>query len=1046
MSSRLSSMLVRDGIVGVKRLEKAFRRQVVYGGNLDTVLLEMGLITEERLCQYLALSTGLPPASRRDLAIEQLDELRAMLPELSAGRHRVVPLALEDEALRLAVHAPFELRTLEDLADQLDRPVQPLIVPEFRWHVWFGRVYGGTPLERFTALALELDAVAQLHPVGKAQTVIVADVEPAIEPSASASLPQLNAAIEVLEQQAAQVAAQDAAVRLAPVGPHQATQRISTPQIAVEELQRRRATLLGLAPRGQSESGPLATPATAPALAAAVTRDLRKRATSRPPFRPTSEIPIAYRETPDASALAQHATASSTRDEGAALGAPVISAAPTVASVASAAAFTVAGLRSSGQSLPTTPAMEAVGTRLVAAMPVTDDEPPADPAPSTNSAASAIPQRRALTASSATHAPQHTRTSPLAPMLARQLLQSATDRDVVFATLVRAMRYRTRWAGVATISGGAVLGRFAFAEEDLDTEAFATALFPLDVNSPLRTAVTTKRPYVGVLRSVPELDVMLRRLGGRLPSDGAIMPILVRNRVVALIIGHRGERPLELADVAEIFALDKFATEALTRFILRNKAGDSSTSLPVQAPDPAPASVMDIPARVPANRAAAHAAVTHAALLPPPEMPETNERGPTRPAEILSAAALAALQQPVLHAPHMPIIATTTPGFAPAATREDPATSPPTVSHPAQAVPPALATAATSTTTSASAAPTAATRASAAPTAATTPEAPNRIGGPVHADPTRRQRASLSPSTATITMPSEAALAAMPISALLDLVERATPAQAATAIGVALDRSAEALPELAQRFPGVLRVDRFTVPGRPLPAAQYGGLLELLVTMGDYATPLIVEKMQSPQRDDRFYAAVCAVELRPPTALGHLVERLFDADFGVRLCAMAALQGYPLRDLTNALQTVRAALASDELERVAAATHAVADLSDAAALPELLNTLARGGRFADHARMALMSLTRQDFGTSERKWRRWAQENRSTHRIEWLIDALSQREDALRKAAIDDLRRLTNEFFGYHHDLPKKDRDAAIARWRAWWRETGAKRFGVTQE
>ena len=69
MPSRLSSLLVRDGLVGVRRMEKAFQRQVIYGGSLDTILLELGMVPEERLCQYLALSSGLPPASRAELEL-----------------------------------------------------------------------------------------------------------------------------------------------------------------------------------------------------------------------------------------------------------------------------------------------------------------------------------------------------------------------------------------------------------------------------------------------------------------------------------------------------------------------------------------------------------------------------------------------------------------------------------------------------------------------------------------------------------------------------------------------------------------------------------------------------------------------------------------------------------------------------------------------------------------------------------------------------------------------------------------------------------------
>ena len=73
MPSRRSSRLVRDGLVGVKRMEKAFQRQGIYGGSLDTILLEMALVPEDRLPRYLALAAGLPPASRDEGAIDTVD-------------------------------------------------------------------------------------------------------------------------------------------------------------------------------------------------------------------------------------------------------------------------------------------------------------------------------------------------------------------------------------------------------------------------------------------------------------------------------------------------------------------------------------------------------------------------------------------------------------------------------------------------------------------------------------------------------------------------------------------------------------------------------------------------------------------------------------------------------------------------------------------------------------------------------------------------------------------------------------------------------------
>src|SRR5215218_1655660 len=107
MPSRLSSLLVRDGLVGVKRMEKAFQRQVIYGGALDTILLEMNLVPEERLTQYLALASGLPPAER-DEGQEIGEDAVALISREMAEQYRAVPLAVSGETVRIMVCSPLE--------------------------------------------------------------------------------------------------------------------------------------------------------------------------------------------------------------------------------------------------------------------------------------------------------------------------------------------------------------------------------------------------------------------------------------------------------------------------------------------------------------------------------------------------------------------------------------------------------------------------------------------------------------------------------------------------------------------------------------------------------------------------------------------------------------------------------------------------------------------------------------------------------------------------------------------------------------------------
>jgi len=285
-----------------------------------------------------------------------------------------------------------------------------------------------------------------------------------------------------------------------------------------------------------------------------------------------------------------------------------------------------------------------------------------------------------------------------------------------------------------------------------------------------------------------------------------------------------------------------------------------------------------------------------------------------------------------------------------------------------------------------------------------------------------------------------------PIDEVLSEIERAPEHGAEDAIAEAVERGPEAVRALVRRFPGKLRVDRFAVTGRALRAAQYGGLLDLVIRLGAVAADLLIERMSAPQRDVRYYATVCTAELRPRTAVFALAERLFDQDFGVRATAIEALAGYPVSELSHALQRARRATHSNDPDVIAAATSAIVALGDVEAIPDLIAVIERSDRGGDHASRALTALTAQDFGASERKWRKWYETARRRHRIEWLIEGLAHREDAIREGAINTLRRLTGEYFGYHHDLPRKERDLAAERWAAWWRETGQRRFVIRED
>src|SRR5215468_2439212 len=102
MRLRIGELLVQSGAIGARRLEEAYRRQVVYGGALDTVLLEMNAVEEPRLRAGLATATSLESAPEERLAAAAPDAQLGALAPLCA-RLRAAPLGVEEGALRIIV-------------------------------------------------------------------------------------------------------------------------------------------------------------------------------------------------------------------------------------------------------------------------------------------------------------------------------------------------------------------------------------------------------------------------------------------------------------------------------------------------------------------------------------------------------------------------------------------------------------------------------------------------------------------------------------------------------------------------------------------------------------------------------------------------------------------------------------------------------------------------------------------------------------------------------------------------------------------------------
>jgi len=95
------------------------------------------------------------------------------------------------------------------------------------------------------------------------------------------------------------------------------------------------------------------------------------------------------------------------------------------------------------------------------------------------------------------------------------------------------------------------------------------------------------------------------------------------------------------------------------------------------------------------------------------------------------------------------------------------------------------------------------------------------------------------------------------------------------------------------------------------------------------------------------------------------------------------------------------------------------------------------------AHAALVVITRQDFGRTSAAWKPWIDANAPKHRVEWLMDSLLHNDEEIRRAAGEELKVLTQEYFGFHPSLPKRERELAHRKYRQWWEQHGASRFSL---
>jgi len=666
-------------------------------------------------------------------------------------------------------------------------------------------------------------------------------------------------------------------------------------------------------------------------------------------------------------------------------------------------------------------------------------------------------------------------------------LERARTRDEILRTLFDFASQAFDYSALFIVHGGLAQGRLA-ARRGSPAVDIEDVSMSLDGEGMLHTVHETRGFHLGPPGDAPADRNLLARLERERPTNCAVIPVSLRQRIVLLLYGDSGKRGVRASRVARLADFGREVARAFERILLAQKLGKfrrptGADRTGVAAPGPVLATPRTsekkpdlavfqakdpprTPSLVPVGKArlspAGAAKIGPADILeakdwPAPSTPPSRPPGPAGPDP--------APGEEQVWRDTLPIADTAAEAKVAGATAFDP------TRHPAKdlvrrvdamEVSPDYRT--SEETETFRAASTGATPESPAAPAESSPPAVlvQRVisVGEYHAEATAPAEPEPAPESEPEPQPGpETAIepAPAPRSVMVEmgaeiehLIRRvlsrsgfdATGTVDEEAAGLLLGIGEDALARLIRHFPGPLFHDRYRDPNRSRPVTQYGPLLALLARFGERAVPYLLPLTDSYDSEVRFFSTSLFAAIPHPVALPALGKRVFDGDRQIRLLAVdiiARFEHFP--EYRWAVQELAAALTSpgSTLERKRTVAEALGRLQapfTVQSLAEMLGSV--DGVLAERCQRALVRTTFNDFGFSERRWLTWWQSNRGRHRIEWALDSVNHRREEIRLHAIDELKRMVGDVVEWPSGPPDHRQRKEIRRLvEEWWERAG---------
>ncbi len=126
---RIGDSFVDNNLINKEQLRQALTKQSQSGGQLGSILLELGYIVIDDLLDFLTRQSGVQAVNLFEINIDK--SVLDLIPREKIFNSKILPISVDKTTLTLAMVNPNDFEIISELGFSLAKKIKPVIIPSF---------------------------------------------------------------------------------------------------------------------------------------------------------------------------------------------------------------------------------------------------------------------------------------------------------------------------------------------------------------------------------------------------------------------------------------------------------------------------------------------------------------------------------------------------------------------------------------------------------------------------------------------------------------------------------------------------------------------------------------------------------------------------------------------------------------------------------------------------------------------------------------------------------------------------------------------------